>query len=285
MKRYRPLYLIPLLCVLTLFPLHGEAAGVHVLKKNETLYSIARQYDVSVEEIVKSNNINDPTDLPVGMRLTIPGGGSSYTVRRGDTLYGIARRYGLSVEELKRHNGLSTGYILKAGDVLMIPGRDDPNRVADPSEYPVGSTDPVDPVDPTDPTDPTGTSEDSLPPQMDDPEGFWPLDGYRRYVDGKLKGIQIQGVQGDPVRSISSGKVIWAGPYRGFGRVILVQSSDDYIYVYGGNEETGVEVGQEVEPGTIISTLGINPHLQEPVLFFTVFRNGEPVSPEKAPRL
>jgi septal ring factor EnvC (AmiA/AmiB activator) len=120
---------------------------------------------------------------------------------------------------------------------------------------------------------------------MDDPEGFWPLDGYRRYVDGKLKGIQIQGVQGDPVRSISSGKVIWAGPYRGFGRVILVQSSDDYIYVYGGNEETGVEVGQEVEPGTIISTLGINPHLQEPVLFFTVFRNGEPVSPEKAPRL
>ncbi len=262
MKRLRRLYLIPLLCVLPLVPLSGEAAGVHVLKKNETLYSVARQYDVSVDEIVRTNNINDPTDLPVGMRLTIPGRGSAYKVLKGDTLYGIARRNGLTIEELKRHNGLGDGYILKAGDLLMIP--EDSDEVIE---------------------GPEDTPAELLPPQMDDPEGFWPLDGDRRYVDGKLKGIQIHGTQGDPVRSISSGKVIWVGPYRGFGRVVLVQSPDDYIYVYGGNEETEVAVGQEVEPGTIISSLGINPHLQEPVLFFTVFRNGKPVSPENAPRL
>ena len=271
MKRYRRLYLIPLLFILPLPPVSGEAAGVHVLKKNETLYSIARQYDVSVDEIVRTNNINDPTDLPVGMRLTIPGRGSVYTVLKGDTLYGIARTNGLTVEELKGHNGLGEGYVLKIGDVLMIPGREAAMR-ENVSIRENGATT----------TDPP---EEDLPPQMDDPEGFWPLDGDRRYVDGKLKGIQIQGTQGDPVRSISSGKVIWVGPYRGFGRVVLVQSPDDYIYVYGGNEQTAVEVGQEVEPGTIISSLGINPHLQEPVLFFTVFRNGKPVRPENAPRL
>ncbi|MFP4561695.1 MAG: LysM peptidoglycan-binding domain-containing protein, partial [Spirochaetia bacterium] len=177
MKRLRRLYLIPLLCVLPLVPLSGEAAGVHVLKKNETLYSVARQYDVSVDEIVRTNNINDPTDLPVGMRLTIPGRGSAYKVLKGDTLYGIARRNGLTIEELKRHNGLGDGYILKAGDLLMIP--EDSDEVIE---------------------GPEDTPAELLPPQMDDPEGFWPLDGDRRYVDGKLKGIQIHGTQGDPVR-------------------------------------------------------------------------------------
>lgn len=271
MKRYRRLYLIPLLLAVSLSPLSGEAAGVHVLKKNETLYSIARQYDVSVEEIVRRNNINDPTDLPVGMRLTIPVYGSSYTVGKGDTLYGIARSNGLTVKELTEYNGLGEGYILKAGDILMIPGTEPVAREGDPA----GDNEEA----------PGKTSEEVLPPEMDVPEGFWPLSGERRYVDGKLKGIQIQGVRGDPVRSISSGKVIWEGPYRGFGRVVLVQSPDEYIYVYGGNEKTAVEVGQNVEPGTVISSLGVNPHLQEPVLFFTVFRNGKPVSPENAPRL
>jgi len=84
--------------------------------------------------------------------------------------------------------------------------------------------------------------------------------------------------------SVASGRGVWAGPYRGFSRVVLIEGKSGYTYVYAGNEETLVSVGDAVEPGAEIGRLGTSVHQGVPQLYFLVYRNGEPVDPAKAPR-
>lgn len=89
----------------------------HVVKANETLYGISRQYQRSIYVLKKWNNIQGNIISP-GQRLRIVPP-NYYVVKPGDTLYGIARKYGLKVEALKRMNGLQDN-ILKIGDNLVV---------------------------------------------------------------------------------------------------------------------------------------------------------------------
>jgi lipoprotein YgeR len=258
---------------------------VHTLKKNETLYRLSKQYNVTVEAILKANSIDDPTSLRVGENIIIP---HSYFVRPGDTLYGIARKHNTTVENLLELNNLDKGYVLKVEDSIMLPQEEGPVRTA--AAATTEGPEPDDSVQDNLSEAPTGTTrtdnERAVDRELDlQRELFWPINGKIQPYEGKMSGTQIEGERGDPVVSISSGEVVWVGPYRGFGNVILIQSPDRFIYVYGGNEKTNVAVGETVNPGMEIGTLGIHPHGEKPVLFFTVFKDGKPVDPEKAPRI
>ena len=248
------LILIMLLAVLPSGPIFSQAK--HVLKKDETLFRVSKIYNVSVHALMSVNYISDPRTLKEGMVLIIP---ERYIVRKGETLYGIAREYGLSVDVLRSANGLSENHTLMVGEALIIPLE----KGAEIAEQPVEKV-VLEPVDPAVP--------------------FWPHNGAREYQDGKLNGTHIFGEKGDPVKAIASGEVVWSGPYRGFGRVVLVQSLSGYVYVYGGNDMTYVSVGENVSPGMSIGTLGINPHNGKASMFLTIFKDGKPVDPEKAPR-
>ncbi len=260
-----------IILILSSFSTIVTAEQVHILKKNETLYSLARQYDISVDELVRINNIHDVHSLKVGTRIIISG--NVHHVQKGDTLYGIARKYGISLVDLLKANGLNREYLLKTGDILRIPGEPATETVEAEREVPLVEEEIQKPDE-----EKQITEISSIEPRD------WPIVGDPIPADGKLSGVTIKGEEGDPVRTISSGIVVWVGPYRGFGKVVLIQSSDRYVYVYGGNAAIGVEVGQEVRPGMVISTLGKNPHSKKPELFFSVFRNGKPVDPIMAPR-
>ncbi len=248
------LILVMLLTVLPSGPIFSQAK--HVLKKNETLFRISHIYNVSVQALMSVNYISDPRTLKEGMVLIIP---DRYIVQKGETLYGIAREHGLSVEMLRNANGLSENHTLMAGESLIIPSE----KGSEIAEQPV---------------------EKAEPDLADSAEPFWPHNGEREYQEGKLNGTHIFGKKGDPVKAIASGEVVWSGPYRGFGRVVLVQSLGGYVYVYGGNDITYVSVGETVSPGMSIGTLGINPHNGKASMFFSIFKDGKPVDPEKAPR-
>jgi lipoprotein NlpD len=103
-------------------------------------------------------------------------------------------------------------------------------------------------------------------------------------LDGKLPGVSIHGSVGDDVLSVSSGRVIYAGPYTTFGRVVIVQSGGGYIYVYGGNRSLTVSVGDLVRPGTTIGELGEAPDGGKSRLYFSVWKNDRFVDPSRAPR-
>ncbi len=98
----------------------------HTVEAGQTLYSISKLYNVSVEDLTKENPGSE-NGIGVGQRLIIPGkvkdvsSKSEYIVQPGDTYYGISRSYGITIEQLKGlNNGMPAGLI--AGDTIVVPG-------------------------------------------------------------------------------------------------------------------------------------------------------------------
>jgi septal ring factor EnvC (AmiA/AmiB activator) len=104
------------------------------------------------------------------------------------------------------------------------------------------------------------------------------------YMTGKLYGVMLTGARSEPVKSLTGGTVISAGPYRGFGRVAIVQVTGGYLYVYGGCESLAVKEGDRIGPGAELGKLGIDAVSQKPQLFFLVYKSNNPIDPAKAPR-
>ena len=73
---------------------------IHVVKKGETLFSIARPYGVSARLLQKQNEVPEDGALVPGQTLVVLLPDKIHTVQPGDTVYSIARQYGLSVREL-----------------------------------------------------------------------------------------------------------------------------------------------------------------------------------------
>jgi septal ring factor EnvC (AmiA/AmiB activator) len=103
-------------------------------------------------------------------------------------------------------------------------------------------------------------------------------------MTGKLYGVALLGERSEAVRSLTQGTVVSAGPYRGFGKVAIVQVAGGYLYVYGGCETLSVKEGDRVAPGTELGKLGIDGVSSSPQLFFLVYRSNSPIDPAKAPR-
>lgn len=96
--------------------------NVYTVQSGDTLYSIAKKYDVSVDAIKEANNLPNNT-LTIGQILIIPTEETDYilyTVVAGDSLYAIARKYGLTMQELMEFNNLGST-LLSIGQVLKIP--------------------------------------------------------------------------------------------------------------------------------------------------------------------
>jgi septal ring factor EnvC (AmiA/AmiB activator) len=104
------------------------------------------------------------------------------------------------------------------------------------------------------------------------------------YMTGKLNGVVLMGDRNEPVKSLTAGVVISAGPYRGFGKVVIIQVAGGYLYVYGGCESLSVREGDRVMAGTELGRLGMDALSEKPQLFFMVYRNSVSVDPALAPR-
>jgi membrane-bound lytic murein transglycosylase D len=99
----------------------------HVVRPGESLWVIARNYSVGVDDIQRWNRLGSSSLIRPGQRLMIemdgPAGPSpvvSYTVRRGDSLWLIARRHQVSMRDLMRWNDLDESSILRPGQTLTI---------------------------------------------------------------------------------------------------------------------------------------------------------------------
>lgn len=92
----------------------------YVVKKGDSLYSIASKYNTSVSDIMKINNLNTSL-LNIGMVLKIPVKPSeiTYIVQSGDNLYSIARKYNTTIDSIKNKNNLTSNN-LSIGQILII---------------------------------------------------------------------------------------------------------------------------------------------------------------------
>jgi len=260
---------------------------IHVVGKGETIYSISRFYRVSADDLMRLNSITNPSALQAGKRLTIPpsafsdvsvstgasspvtasaGSASSkqnltdYKAVKGDTLFSIARNNGISLQTLLEINKFSSNHVLKAGDTIKVPS---------------GNTSAQTAAANSSKTSQTATGLYSL---------RWPVAPKDiAYMTGQM-GVVVEGQYNEQVKSLTQGQVISAGPWRKFGRVVIVETSGGYFYMYGGCESLSVNVGDRVSPGTEVGKLGVNTVSDKPQLFFMVFRNDSPIDPASAPR-
>ena len=103
-----------------------SSAGTYIVKSGDTLWSIARNNGLTVDELKRLNNLTSNA-LSIGQVLKLSDNsnniftGDTYTVKAGDTLYGIANKYDLTVDELKKLNNL-TSNTLSIGQVLKVSG-------------------------------------------------------------------------------------------------------------------------------------------------------------------
>lgn len=91
----------------------------YVVKPGDSLWSIARDFDTTMEEIIRLNNLPD-RPLQVGQELLLPSR-PVYKVRPGDTLWEIAIRFQTSVDELVRLNGIANPSLIRVGTELRLP--------------------------------------------------------------------------------------------------------------------------------------------------------------------
>jgi len=97
-----------------------QEASHHIIKKGDTLASIAKKYSVSVKELKELNNIHDTKKLKLGtslhLRQETP---ETYVVKNGDTISKIAKRFGLKAQDLIDLNELEPDELKPGQEILL----------------------------------------------------------------------------------------------------------------------------------------------------------------------
>ncbi len=97
----------------------NNTSNFHIVKAGETLYSLSKRYDLSLNEFKSHNNLNSNL-IKIGQKLRVRNFEASnkidnlsvWTVSKDDTLFSIAKKSGTSVEAIKQLNGLTSNLIL-----------------------------------------------------------------------------------------------------------------------------------------------------------------------------
>lgn len=112
-------------------PNTSEIGDVYTVQRGDTLYSIARKFNTTVNGLISLNNLTN-TNLSIGQLVKLPQGKEqtdydTYTVEDGDSLYSIANKFNISVNDLIDFNALPTT-ILTVGETIRIPKGSVPNK-------------------------------------------------------------------------------------------------------------------------------------------------------------
>jgi septal ring factor EnvC (AmiA/AmiB activator) len=144
----------------------------------------------------------------------------------------------------------------------------------------------------------TEREEDSLP--SDSNENFPKLTGEFRSLKGKLpfpvrgklasmlpdpaseamwKGVLINAKEGAEIRSVTKGRVAYAGTLKGYGLLLIIEHDQDYMSLYAFNQSIYKRKGDSVAAGEIIAAVGQSGGRNQPGLYFEIRERGKPVNP------
>ena len=229
--------------------------------------------------------------------------GLRHEVAPGETLSEVAVLYRVPLGALARLNGIRSPYVVQTGQVLALPTgavkpKPAPVLVAKRSVSPVADPPPAAP--PSGELQIASLSTSPLPAVISRPallgqgirepaahsttppplsgNGFlWPVRGRIASAFGskpngtRNDGVNIRAPEGTPVRAAENGLVVYAGnEIAGFGRMLLLSHADGFITAYAHNEKLLVEVGDRVDRGQKIATVGRTGNVTSPQLHFEI---------------
>ncbi|WPC07173.1 peptidoglycan DD-metalloendopeptidase family protein [Pseudomonas benzenivorans] len=223
-------------------------SGQYVVRRGDTLYSIAFRFGWDWKALAARNGITAPYLIRVGQVIRFDG-------QRATPPPTVART---------------------APAPIPAPALKPPT-VAVPAPAPQVRSAPSTP-----PRD-VSASTPVQPVQRSATGWAWPSNGAvigRFSSNGSLnKGIDIAGELGQPVLAASDGSVVYAGSgLRGYGELLIIKHSDTYVSAYGHNRRLLVREGQRVKAGQTIAEMG-STGTDRVKLHFEIRRQGKPVDP------
>ncbi|MCP4994244.1 MAG: peptidoglycan DD-metalloendopeptidase family protein [Gammaproteobacteria bacterium] len=105
--------------------------------------------------------------------------------------------------------------------------------------------------------------------------------GSRKVGSLKWDGVMISAPEGSDIRAVHHGRVAFADWLRGFGLLLIIDHGDGYLSLYGHNQSLFKEVGEWVEPGESVASVGRSGGRMDAGVYFGIRRNGKPVNPGK----
>jgi len=275
-------------------PAASVPAGHYMVKRGDTLYSIALENGADYRDVARWNGIDDPTKISVGqvLRVTPPEGAAAAAA--------AAAAEGVQVGSARGAGTLQSRPL--DGAAVARQGQGDGGTKVEPkalrlpySEENVamlakGGTAVVAAATVARPTAPTA----SPPPAKPEPpktaaverepgalDFIWPAKGglLAKFSEPSSKGLDIGGKAGDPVVAAAAGQVLYTGTgIRGFGKLIVIRHENGFSSVYAHNREILVKEGQSVTQGQRIAELG-DTDADRPKLHFEIRKSGKPVDP------
>lgn len=224
----------------------------HVIEPGQTLYRIAKTYEIDEAYLAKINKISNPTRLESGQRLYIPGA-------------------------------------TRTRKVIVDPPKAPPVPVVPPPSVKVTKNKPAPVVNKSKPVSkkavPVGKAEEIPGPRPAPGTFVWPVRGQLMTefgaAEGKSsKGIEIAVPHGTPVTAAAAGKVIYSGSgIRGYGNLIILEHADNYFTVYGFNAKNLVAVNNFVGQGDRIALSGSPSGSKSPRLHFEIRKGKTAANP------
>ncbi|MBT5919561.1 MAG: peptidoglycan DD-metalloendopeptidase family protein [Alphaproteobacteria bacterium] len=269
-----------------------------IVQAGQTVYSIARHYNLEPRDLISANYLLPPYMVKPGRILTLPQP-STYFVKNGDTIFEIARDHNVDMSALIRTNKLKKPYTIYVGQRLSMPGRRQASTVQL-AQNKAGGQQTFKLKKPTVDTMIPARNKpaknkpakpqivDAAPPRRSGGRFVWPVKGRLLSRFGPKKGglyndgINISAKQGEPMLAAENGVVAYAGnELRGFGNLLLIRHSGGWMTAYAHADKLVVKRGQKVNKGQIIGHAGTSGSVSKPQVHFEIRKGNNAVNPLK----
>lgn len=261
-------------------PIHDK----RTVAAGDTLYSIAWETGRDYRQLAQWNGIAPPYIIIPGQqiivrRLVRDRHGKTpklYTVVAGESLYQIAGKYNLSYRDLAQWNHLQPPYVIHPGQQLRLSDDGQATQHIKAKTAPSAAQRAAPVIKPL----PQQGKKHSGPPK----KWVWPARGklLNKFKGrGNDKGIDIAGRKGQKIAATAGGSVVYQGSgLRGYGKLIIIKHSDDYLSAYAHCDQVLVKEGDMIKQGQTIAKMG-NTGANRIKLHFEIRYRGNPVDPLK----
>ncbi len=242
--------------------------SLYRVQEDDTIYSIALGFDLDYRDLAKANHLSPPYTLSPGQTLTMQVTESSEDASQVTTYAAqdMTTPSKEAYQEISSQPLIEKPYLKQAKQGLPI---------APTSQLPIIASD--------HPKKTMELNQHKVLAHTHSLNWQWPVRGkvirpFSLEMGGN-KGIDIAGNLGEPVRAVAAGKVVYSGSgLRGYGNLIIIKHSDNYLSAYAYNQRLLVKEGEAVKAGAEIAKMGQN-DMGCVLLHFEIRRNGKPVNP------
>ncbi len=195
--------------------------------------------------------------------------GVYHVVERHQTFYRICKTYDVDMKEVAKSNGIANVSKIQTGQKIFIPGAEKVLRVEVYLDDVVLES----------------VEKENEKAEYPKKDFIWPVEGKRLnlFEDDERKrhqGIDISSPAGTPIKASNSGWVIYSGnTIKGYGNLMILRHSEEFVTVYAHNQVNLAEEGMWVEKGQTIGKVGQTGRASGPHLHFEIRRNNKAIDP------